>query len=84
MIKVLFFASLRERLGVREWIVENCEGINTLNQLADHIRANKGDAWANILSQENIVKAVNQVAVDGDCELKDGDEVAFYPPVTGG
>jgi sulfur-carrier protein len=44
----------------------------------------RGAAWRDVLAQDNMIRAVNQVVVPGNCTLRDGDEVAFFPPVTGG
>ena len=43
-----------------------------------------GAQWRTVLEQENMIRAVNQAVVTGNCALRDGDEVAFFPPVTGG
>ena len=37
-----------------------------------------------VLAQDNMVRAVNQAVVSKNCALHDGDEIAFFPPVTGG
>ena len=83
MLKVLFFARVREQLGCPglelPWQPEFAE----LDALQEQLCQRGGD-WRSIVSQEKMIRAVNQAVVDGDCELKDGDEVAFFPPVTGG
>ncbi|MGE9716199.1 MoaD/ThiS family protein, partial [Escherichia coli] len=45
---------------------------------------NKGDRWALALEDGKLLSAVNQSFVQGTYAIKDGDEVAFFPPVTGG
>ncbi len=84
MIKVLFFARVREQLGIGKIDIDFGEHVNTLNGLIDYLVAEQGESWKEVLYQNNMVKAVNQVKVDGDSALADSDEVAFYPPVTGG
>ena len=44
----------------------------------------RGEVWAKALGEDNLIAAVNQVVVTDDPALKDGDELAFFPPVTGG
>lgn len=81
MIKVLFFAQLREQLGCANVEVEWQTDLDTLQSA---LGKRDGGRWQALLEQPNIVRSVNQVAVYGNTELRDGDEVAFYPPVTGG
>ena len=74
-IKVKYFASLAEQLGCREQQIELSPGATVL----DVWRAANGGAIP-----ENILQAVNHEYVEGTRALNDGDEVAFFPPVTGG
>lgn len=82
MIKVLFFAKLSEQLGLRELHVEASSAHDT-EQLFDYLM-NHQPEWAAILSSQPWLKAVNQTMTTGSVTLKEGDEVAFFPPVTGG
>lgn len=84
MIKVLFFAGIREQLATASLDIEWREDIAIISQLVDQLGKDNGDKWKDVLSQDNIVTAVNQLVVDNNAKLKDGDELAFYPPVTGG
>ncbi len=84
MIDVLFFASVRERLGCERLQVGVEEAGPDLDSLQAHLCDTHGANWAEVLGQDNIVRAVNQAVVDGNEPLADGDEVAFFPPVTGG
>lgn len=80
-LRVLFFASIRERLGVerlRVPLARNAEA------LIDALSAERGAQWAEILRAPNVIVAINQRVADGGAELRDGDELAFFPPVTGG
>ncbi|EPJ3742864.1 molybdopterin synthase sulfur carrier subunit [Proteus mirabilis] len=81
MIKVLFFAQVRELVGV-----DSLELQNDYLTVDDLRRAliNKGDRWALALEDGKLLSAVNQSFVQGNYAIKDGDEVAFFPPVTGG
>ena len=74
-ITVRFFASLRERLGKGQDIIDS-KGI-----------ANVADVWrqsARIPFPDNVLAAVNMEYAQPDRPVQDGDEVAFFPPVTGG
>lgn len=84
MLEVLFFARLREQLGVAQLQVPYSAAVATLAALQEHLIAEHGELWAQALQAENVLRAVNQDMVSLDCVLAAGDEVAFFPPVTGG
>jgi molybdopterin synthase sulfur carrier subunit len=84
MIKVLFFARVREQLGCSSLELPWPEAGFDLDGLQEQLCRERGDAWRDVLTQDNMIRAVNQVVVPGNCVLRDGDEVAFFPPVTGG
>lgn len=84
MVSVLFFARIREQLGVdRLSLVLPQESI-TLSQFKQHLVDNHSPDWSTILMADNVIGAVNQQVVDGSHSIKQGDEIAFFPPVTGG
>jgi len=82
MIKVLLFAQLREQLNTEQLNLDDFRG----NCVADlkQMLANMGEQWKSKFSGNNILAAVNQTIVDDKATVRDGDEVAFFPPVTGG
>jgi len=83
-VKVLFFAGLREQLGVPSLEVDLPGGVTTVAGLKSFL-AEKGGAWQEALSGKRLVRAaVNQDMVDAGAKIEAGDEVAFFPPVTGG
>ncbi len=82
MIKVLLFAGLREDLGVDSTQVSG--GDQRISELIRSLATQHGSIWQETLTAENILVAVNQTMVKGDHAVSDGDEVAFFPPVTGG
>lgn len=81
MIKVVFFAQVRELVGVERIIVD--ESYATVDDLRQRL-SQRGSKWQLALAPENLLMAVNYTLVNGHQPLQDGDEVAFFPPVTGG
>ncbi len=84
MIRVLFFARVREALGTDELEVEYPANGWDLDGLQASLSARGGEGWREVLGEDNMIRAVNRSVVEGNVSLADGDEVAFYPPVTGG
>ncbi|ROS04646.1 molybdopterin synthase subunit MoaD [Sinobacterium caligoides] len=83
MITVLFFAKVREDLDCRSLQV-SAQGLLTIADLKRSLIAAHGGRWQQVLEASNLICACNQQVVEADSAIKDGDEVAFYPPVTGG
>ncbi len=83
MIHILFFARLREQLGCSELEVQWQESVATVAGLKQNLQAQQ-QAWDEILGADNILCAVNQEQAGDQQTVADGDEVAFFPPVTGG
>ena len=83
MIEVLFFAKLREDLGVSRLSIEITPEITNVASLQNWLIDQYGESWAVILNN-NIIRSVNQQVVESDHVISDGNEVAFFPPVTGG
>jgi molybdopterin synthase sulfur carrier subunit len=84
MIDVMFFASIREQLGTRELSLALAGEAPTVSSLRQQIIDIRGGNWSGVLCADNVVIAVNQEVVDDQHLLRDGDELAFFPPVTGG
>lgn len=83
MLTLVYFASIREQLGVDSEQFELPDDVTQVNQLLQVLLA-RGDAWQRTLSATNLLVAVNQEMSALDAAIADGDEVAFFPPVTGG
>lgn len=81
MIKVLFFAQTRELIGVDS--IDVNEPFANAEALRQHLSA-KGEKWALALDKEKLLVAINQTLASLESAVLNGDEVAFFPPVTGG
>ena len=80
-IRILYFAALRESLGVSAEDFPLPDGVDSV----DGVRAclvSRGGKWEK-LSARSVKAAVNQSMAAGGSPVRPGDEVAFFPPVTG-
>ncbi len=82
-VKILFFAGLREAIGAGSESLALPANVATVGALRDHLAA-RGEAWSVLATTKNLRMAVNQQMVGADTAIKAGDEIAFFPPVTGG
>ena len=86
MLKVLFFGQLKEVVktdSLNIELIQSGKKINTVAMLRSLLQA-KGELWSEYLAYGKALVAVNQEMVSDDVALKDADEIAFFPPVTGG
>jgi len=90
MIKLVFFARLREQLGLSEHRVTLSDNL-TVQALVEHLiasdvdsNAGRGNSKWQLLLADEVVVAKNQQVVDRYTFVGKGDELAFFPPVTGG
>lgn len=81
-MKILFFASLRERLATGEEIWDELDGIATVADVLEKLKR-RPSPWPEAL-QGKVMMAVNQEMANADTPVSENDEVAFFPPVTGG
>jgi molybdopterin synthase sulfur carrier subunit len=83
MINVLFFAQVRQLLGTAKLEIEASTKLSTAEDLRAQL-AKKDDKWAKVMASDKLLVAINQTMSHWDASIKDNDEVAFFPPVTGG
>ena len=83
-MKLLYFAWLRARIGQAEEDLPLPAGVRNVAGLLEWLRG-RGPAYAEALRDLSVVRvAVNQEYVGRDHPVRDGDEVAIFPPMTGG
>lgn len=82
-LKLLFFASLREALGQGSEELDLPASVHDVAGLLAFLVA-RGGRWQSLGTFRNLRYAVNQNLAQLDTPLRAGDEVAFFPPVTGG
>jgi molybdopterin synthase sulfur carrier subunit len=81
---VLYFAWVRQRIGRSEEVFDLPGGIKTIAALVEYLAA-RGGGYADAFADPKRLRAArNQEHVKFDCEVADADEIAFFPPVTGG
>jgi molybdopterin synthase sulfur carrier subunit len=83
-MRILYFAWLREKIGIAEEEVAPPPDISTVGDLIGWLRARGENYEAAFLRPEVVRAAVNQVHVKHDRHIVAGDEIALFPPVTGG
>ena len=84
MITVLYFASLREQLGRASEQIDCPEGVTSIGELRTYLGA-RGLPWSRVLHVDELVMtSLNHAMADASAGIEAGDEIAFFPPVTGG
>jgi molybdopterin synthase sulfur carrier subunit len=83
-LTILYFAWLRERIGSSEEQIVLPEGIRTVAALVDFLAARTPGHQSAFSNRRTVRVAVNQEFADLLDPVRPGDEVAFFPPVTGG
>jgi len=83
MIRLRYFASLREQLGTGDEQLDLPAGIADVAALTGWLRQ-RDAGWRSALENPRLRIAVNQVIAGPDSPVSDGDEIAWFPPVTGG
>mgnify|MGYP001251385992 CR=1 FL=1 len=84
IVRLLYFVGVRDALGLSSELVDLPPCVTTLASLRDHLAA-RGEPWSALGADRRLRFAINN-AMEGraDAPVSDGDEVAIFPPVTGG
>lgn len=83
-MKILYFAHFREKTNVAEEIIDLPNGVTDVKSLIEWL-VSRNAAFADAFSDQEYVRvAVNQEHVEFDMPVKKDDEIAFFPPMTGG
>ena len=83
-MKILYFAWVREKTGIGEETIEIPKEIRTARDLVRWLK-DRGEGFSSAFSDDRLVRvAVNQEYATLDEPVSSDDEVAFFPPVTGG
>jgi molybdopterin synthase sulfur carrier subunit len=83
-MNVLYFAWVRQKVGRGEEVIEHSPSLRTVGDLAAYLKARGGGYGEAFADMGRLRAAVNQIHVGLEATLAAGDEVAFFPPVTGG
>ena len=83
-INILYFARIKEAVNYSSENIDLPIDIKTVMALKNHLSL-RGENWANLFNGKQVVRAaINHNLVDDLAVINAGDEVAFFPPVTGG
>ena len=82
-VTVFFFGGLREQIGLSSMTLSLPQQVVTVADLRDHLIA-QGSQWQALQHTRNLRAAVNQTMAVFELVISDDDEIAFFPPVTGG
>lgn len=85
MIQIFYFASIREQLDCSTEEISLTDNIRTISELK-HFLSARGDRWHDIFdaSNQGVLFSINQEIARSHQAISDGDEIAFFPQVTGG
>lgn len=84
MLRIHYFAGVREAVGRDRDQIELPGEVATVADLVRHLRAVDVGFERMIGEQEQVLVAVNQAVAGDEAAVADGDEVAFFPPMSGG
>lgn len=84
MLRIHYFASVREAVGRDREQIELPGDVGTVADLVRYLRTVNEDFERMLGEQEQVLVAVNQAVAGDEAAVADGDEVAFFPPMSGG
>lgn len=84
MLEILYFAWVKDRMGKSQESLPLPQGVTTVATLAAWLRTRDAQGTQAFIDPASVRAAVNQDFAPPETSIQDGDEVAFFPPVTGG
>ena len=83
-VKLVYFAWVREKVGLDEEIIDLPSTNMTISDLITHLK-NQGDNYAAAFEHAEVIRAaINQEHAEPEDVIADGCEIAIFPPMTGG
>ena len=83
-MRVLYFAWVKEKVGVTEEDIQPPAGVVTIAELIDWLKA-RGPEFADAFAKSEVIRAaIDRIHVRHDAKIAGAREIAFFPPVTGG
>ena len=83
-MKLIYFAWVREKVGISEETQTPPETITNVGELVEWLKT-RGDVFREVFAENKVIRvAVNFEYVSFDHPINPDDEIAFFPPVTGG
>jgi len=83
MILINYFASYRDRLNLGGEKIPLSDNLRSIEDVRQMLMA-RGEEWREVLGAGNLMCALNQELCKPSAAIEDFDEIAFFPPVTGG
>jgi len=84
-LKLLFFASLREKFEFSQKEITLPKEVSTVEEFLIYMSKQNGGEWVNLFENKNMYKlAINQELSSWKDSIHEGDELAIFPPITGG
>ena len=83
-MKILYFAWMREHTGCSTEEIQLPENVATISDLATYLRGRSAGHGTALRNLKTVRVAINRKFANLESSITDGDEVAFFPPVTGG
>lgn len=84
MLSIHYFASIREAVGRGSESLEMPDSVTNVQGLIDFLVTREPDALSVLSEDAKVLVALDQTVVDRDHRLQGNEEVAFFPPMTGG
>jgi len=81
---IKYFSWIKEHIGKSEEIIELPDDVTTISELMNYLN-NLNDDYKKVFEKKDLIKiAVNKTYCSFETKISDNDEIAFFPPVTGG